>query len=1109
MAAVDGIPLYPGASDVSADWALGYLPSCPGRPPAGFVNAVLDELAVVAQALTQEQVAAVWKNPSQSLLSLLGVRLRMDLPRRAYVRGEEIPLTFVCAGQGTELRLSVTDAAGREYPVETIKPVPSAYALDSNRLRPGEMRLKAVLVRDGTVLDTAETDVVVHAFRRPEFPVGVGGGWKDETVLQYYQQNHISFITGNGPAYGYHGLDRMYRYGIGYYPNLNVVEVWQNGPLFNRAKEEPYFHYDKEKGQWSVSSPECFEYLQTLVPINGKVEQGFTSSGSPFSPIAFTMMSKVIGGVMASAGDHPGLQYMSFQDEVPLRFAMYNSFDKYKKGGWQDEWHCFALTWKDDRREAFFDGKSVAQATGVPVAASIVSPVWYFGFLAPGPGAKPAGFSNAVYDDAAVLAKALSAEEAGALWQQKDKSLAEVAAATPALVGKVWAYWSFDNTLDPQPQGRAKKSVLGASMEDLAQAASALQPAYVPGKSGAALDLVPGNLLACTLDTSGFPLNEGTLLFWFKPHETWQAMQDRFLLYVSWAGFSIQTSGDRILAYYTSDNTKWLTCPELLPAIGDYCHAAVRHFEQVSGMKGPVWPPDKPAGTVFPDDEPYLKWKSVIGLPGDTTGEGFDRLYEKLSAEVKKVRPDIQTANYSGGEYGYTDAVADWQYPYIWEPRLGWGENGHGLLDFSLDLHRARQKVTPKKPLYALLGWWSDDMGKANADWWPLDFRLNTEIALAKGVKLLEWFAPGDTGTAGYLGQPEGKREFEKWCAWLHRNGPVFRHLEPQDRGTVAVLWSETNTAGKTRKSPNWPPRYVLTLTALRIAGFEPVLVTDERVEQGTLDRCGALILLDCDYSRQSVWGRIEDFARQPGKTVYYDTLSALHPEKAVALPFAYDEWGPQQRGSGGAEGRLSGYAYQAAQFRGALPVELLAADCRIRGSDQVAPYWLAGGQGRYLFLVNLNWREAQTVQFKLRAPGTQKASLYDFLSGQPAALAGTVQIGPGDWKVYILLPDAVGGIELRAKYGARSHSLDLSAQLQGTDGKDLEAPLPLAVRLFAPDNTLLPYTQPTAFDGQGAWTLAVRLADLMEKPGTYRLEVEETMTGTKALRSIVVGALR
>ena len=75
-------------------------------------------------------------------------------------------------------------------------------------------------------------------------------------------------------------------------------------------------------------------------------------------------------------------------------------------------------------------------------------------------------------------------------------------------------------------------------------------------------------------------------------------------------------------------------------------------------------------------------------------------------------------------------------------------------------------------------------------------------------------------------------------------------------------------------------------------------------------------------------------------------------------------------------------------------------------------------------------------------------------------------------------------------------------------DQKNLEAALPLTVRIFGPDNTPLPYTQPTASDGHGAWQIDVRLSDLMDKPGVYRVEVEETTTGKRARQTVSVNAL-
>ena len=659
--------------------------------------------------------------------------------------------------------------------------------------------------------------------------------------------------------------------------------------------------------------------------------------------------------------------------------------------------------------------------------------------------------------------------------------------------------WPFDDALEPIPDKRALKCNFNQSKlneeSDVADKLFQNLP-FVPGKSGKGIDLSSDVALSYSLDTKGFPLKEGSLLFWFKPHETLGQMRAKphYFIEANWAGFSVSMG----MAYCTSDNAKFQKWPELIPSVGDYSYPALRHFEKVTGIKGPVWPPDKAAGTVFPDDEPYLKWKNTIGLVGDTTGEGFDRVYQRLAAVIKEKRPDIKASNYSGGEYGYLDAVADWQYPYIWEPRLSWGGSGHGLLDFCFDRHRARQKEYPRKPLWALLGWWSVDMSKAGANWWLQDFRLNTEIALSKGVKMLEWFYPGDKGNEGYLGTPEGKTEFEKWCAWLYKNGPVFRYLEPPAKGTIAVLLSEINTAGKTRRAPGYAVPYDLTLTALRIAGAEPILVTDDMVLQGALDSCSGLVLLDNDYSSQSVWKRIEDFAAQPGKTVFYDKSSALYPANATALDFSFKDRGP--KGAGNPQGYLVGLAYQSDSLRKILSDKLLSSRCQISGSDLVVPYWLEGGKATYLFLVNYDWKEAQKLKLSLNNGG----KLYDILSKQEVPLESSLEIGPADWMVFVLLPQSVGGLQIEAKCKDKC-TIEIVAVLKGADGKKLEAALPLDVKIISPDAIELPYAQPTAFDAQGEWKSSVRLSDLMDKPGVYRVEIEELMSGKKASAEVSV----
>lgn len=1106
---LDGVKVYerdgvPGNKSMSPAWAFGYLPSCPGRAAGGFLNAVIDDFAVLSAPLCQKDVETLWADPSASLFSLMGSAVSVELPRKVFVRGEKIPLTFNWRADADEALVTIIDDSGKTFTLGKLNHKDVSFIIDSNLLRPGKLQIRVEPFKGEVSMGGTSVDIVLHQFRSSEFPIGVGGGINaDAKTLDYLKKNHISFMTGNGPPQNFHAsLDKWYSRGIAYFPNLNIITLWQNGFAFNRVKEEPYFIFDKDKKSWNVNPQTAREYLQTIVPAGGKTEDGSTSSASPFSDVAFKMMSGVIKQYLDMAGDHPGWQYVSFQDEVPLRFGSHDPLSKYKNAGWKDEWHCFAMTWKGGRREVFLDGKLVASSDGVPGLKNI-SQGWALGYLPGCPGRKDGGFANSVFDDFAVVSKALGKEDISKIWAGRGESFPEIAGKISLAESQIWAYWSFDGTIDPVPGKRALKSAVFRGKGTEADAVDKLleDVSYVDGKSGKGIDLTSNVGLNYLLDTAGFPLDDGSLIFWFKPHDTLDKMKAAYPYFVAvnWAGFSVSLG----MSYCTSDNGKFVKWPEVIPSFGDYSYPAIRHFEKVTGMKGPVWPVDKPEGTVFPDDEPYLKWKNTIGLVGDPTGEGFDRLYQRLAALMKEKRPDIMATNYSGGEYGYLDAVADWQYPYIWEPRLTWGGSGHGLLDFCFDRHRARQKGSERKPLWGLLGWWSVDMSKSGSDWWVKDFRLNTEIALAKGVKMLEWFAPGDKGNEGYLGTPEGRAEFEQWCAWLYENGPVLAHLEPAAKGKVAVLLSEINTAGKTRRSPNYPVPYDISFTALGIAGAEPVLVSDDTVINGKLDGFSGLVLLDNDYSAVGVWKKVNDFASTPGKTVFHDSLSALYPEKSVPLGFSFCDRGP--KGALSPLGYLNGLSFQADAFRKHLSGNLLSARCKLSGSDFVASYWLEGGSADYLFLVNYNWKEPQKVNLSVSNPYGGSAVLYNFLTRREVPFESPFEIGPADWAVMVLLPQKIGGIHAEITSTGK-YSISVDAGLKGADGKSLAAAVPLSVKVFSPDGEEMPYVQPTSFNVNGEWKRTIGFSELMDKAGTYRMEFHELLSGKKTFVSFNIG---
>lgn len=872
VAKAQGIPLY-GEKYLSPRWDFGFLrPGGARTEPVGFINASIDEFAVLRKFLKEEDAGELLENRGKSLLEFLKVRFVLELPRRVYLRGDKIEPRLRYFGRGSKVKFLALNQE-EEYLLEEGRPG-EPDSLDTNLLRPGTYILRVDYLDGERLIDSASEEITVRQFRQPQFPLGVGGSMSyGKETLEYLQRNHISFVSSNGPPeYGFKKwLDHNYRYGVALFPNLNIFSLYTR--VYEPFKKEPYFVYSAKGRKYVVARPPiAFYCMQAVVQLGGRTEDGLVSGGgSPFSPVAWEMMTARLDRIMKDAGDHPGFQYISFEDERPFQQSKKNS---------------------------------------------------------------------TIY-------------------------------------------------------------------------------------------------------------------------------------------------------------------------IGDYSYHAIRYFEEKTGLKGPVWPPEAPEGTIFPDSHPYLKWKEIIGMPMDFTTPGIDRAYARLAQEVKKYRPDILVTNYSGAEYGYLDAVTDWRYPYIWSPGLWGGGRGHAYLDFEFDLHRARQRVERKKPLWALLGWWSDDMSKAPS-WWIRDFRLNTEIAIAKGVKLIMWFNAGSE-PSGFLKTAEGRREFERWTEWLYRYGPFLSELERDEGGNVAVLWSETDRAGKVRKLRP-PPRFSFTYTALRLAGAEPYIVTDEDVLRGKLEDYHALVLLDIDYSSESIWSQIKLFASTPGKKVFYGAETSLCPRGSIPLGFSYNQKAKKE-GSTYPELNLLTLAEQAHKLASRLPKEFVHRRVRISGSDFVAPYFLKAGSGRMLFLINYDWRRGQRVEVSLLEP---PAVLYDLIEGSHLRIQSKgehlqweASLPPGGWRVYAILPEKPTRIRLDVVYNAKNHTISLSAQLLGRK-KVLPLPLPVSVELLGPDGEILPYTRPESFNPAGRFDTVIQLSNLMDKQGKYTIRLRELVTGLRANERLKVNpALR
>jgi hypothetical protein len=389
------------------------------------------------------------------------------------------------------------------------------------------------------------------------------------------------------------------------------------------------------------------------------------------------------------------------------------------------------------------------------------------------------------------------------------------------------------------------------------------------------------------------------------------------------------------------------------------------------------------------------------------------------------------------------------------------------------------------------------------------DFRLSTAMTLAKGAKLVLWFTtygsqplPAERLGWGLLSRDDLAQEVKRWAGWIHQYGGMFARLEARPSRRVAVLLSEANRVGQIHQYNN-PLMFDRFYPAMRIGGLPVDLITDEAVLDGTLSRYEALCLFQFQYTTQSLWKKISAFAGTPGKVVVCDQASApaLRPAGAITLSVNVMQDLPVQTGKSWMQTIVDTVAANAVVAREQIASKLKPDDLQLSGSKLVAPHWLYGGEGRLLALVNYNLYGPESVNVSLQNIG---GAVYDLLGrdvvveAAPGALLSwrAENIGKADWRLYMLLPQKIGGIAVKARLAANDFVVD--AEIQGSDGKPVKAAIPVHVEFIGPDGkTVVPYDTYTASDpiSGKVHTTAAR-AKLMDPAGTWQVKVTELLSG-------------
>lgn len=294
------------------------------NPYIQILNGALDEFAVLNTALSTEQVQDFYAQGSSdaevplSVLEMLGGAVTVRLERHGFVRGEILRGTLAVYGEGDRVHLLATpENNGKPLAVATLPAEGREFTIDTRDLRPGRYRIRAELMRENTVfLSSREPLIGIRSERRPEFPIGLDGipADDDELLAQVADWKIDHAASGGDVETGlYWRLDRLFRYGIAFAPNLNIH--WHR---YLPLPERDTF-FDQETGR---GTERMREVLQLMVLHGDTTFEPYSSSaGSPFSPLAQTAMRLRLTNFLESSKGHPGLVAFSFDDEYVLRMG--------------------------------------------------------------------------------------------------------------------------------------------------------------------------------------------------------------------------------------------------------------------------------------------------------------------------------------------------------------------------------------------------------------------------------------------------------------------------------------------------------------------------------------------------------------------------------------------------------------------------------------------------------------------------------------------------------------------------------------------------------------------------------------------------------------------
>lgn len=492
---------------------------------------------------------------------------------------------------------------------------------------------------------------------------------------------------------------------------------------------------------------------------------------------------------------------------------------------------------------------------------------------------------------------------------------------------------------------------------------------------------------------------------------------------------------------------------------------------------------DFPKDRVIADDDPiytYYRWFWK-------TGDGWNQLNSELDRGLKtSKRSDFWTwydpavrvaATYGSG--GDVDVLSQWTYSYPDPIRIGLATDelltmagGAAIKQDVMKMtqiiwYRSQTAPMPKK-------------GKKGPEWqaaWereqpeaafitipPMQLReaFWTKIARPiKGIMYHGWQSLVPTGTDGAYRYTHPETQYE--LARLIREvvqplGPTLKTV-PGVKSDIAFYENFASQMYAGRGTYGWNGGWTGDVYHLLMwAGLQPEVVYDETVVEQGLDGYKMLVMPDSDVVTRSVLEKIKAFQAQGGIVIGDANLTpALKPDIVLDL---YKRTGLAAVDKAELQARAA--TLRATLTQGKYEPYLATSN------PEVVPYRRRYAETDYVFLVNDHREPGDYVGHHGRVmenglPSEARVSIrresgfgYDLVSHQAVAfrregdqLVLDVELGPGEGKMLMVTPVAIGGVRISPPESAmRGDRKSITIEVTDSDGKVVDAAIPLQIRV-------------------------------------------------------------